>query len=141
MIAAISAGGGLLVAIVAGVFGIVHTRRQKSRDAAISQKVEVVREQVQNSHGTNLRNDLDRGLAASEAALAAVNRIERMVLGVTSDIRGMRRDIGRGQDQTAELRRDLSAHVEWVRAQEERLDRQEGRLGVLENTFTPEEES
>jgi hypothetical protein len=57
MIAVIAALSAVLTAIVGG--GSVHLRRQKKRDEHLSDKLEVVKNQVANDHGTNLRHDLD----------------------------------------------------------------------------------
>jgi tetrahydromethanopterin S-methyltransferase subunit G len=47
----------VLIAIVGG--GSVHLRRQKKRDEHLNDKLDVVKNQVANDHGTNLRHDLD----------------------------------------------------------------------------------
>jgi len=94
---AILGPGGLAALIVGGVFAIVHNRKAKKRDEV----TEVIRSQVQNSHGTNLRDDVDK-------IMALVARVEGAVTSVASDVRGIRKDIGRlderDLDDVAELR-------------------------------------
>jgi tetrahydromethanopterin S-methyltransferase subunit G len=57
MVALITALSAVLIAIVSG--GSVHLRRQKKRDEHLNDKLDVVKNQVANDHGTNLRHDLD----------------------------------------------------------------------------------
>lgn len=110
--------GVLLSAIIAGVFGIIHTRRQKARDAAAkkrdaatSQKLEVVQQHVANSHGTILRDDIDKIAARVEQVERDGRARDEMIL---SELRGLRRDIGRLGDadiqqatERAELRKKV----------------------------------
>lgn len=60
----------------------------------------VIREQVQNSHQEPLRNDLD---GKHDTVIEKLNRLEARIdsrfEGVASDIRGIRRDVGRVSDQ------------------------------------------
>lgn len=119
-------GGVILGAIIAGIFGIIHTRRQKQRDQqaverdrATSEKLEVVREHVQNSHATNLRDDLDAIAALIEAVSARLELVERDGRArdetIMSEVRGVRRDVGRLGDsdiQQAAERADLRKKVD-----------------------------
>lgn len=67
----------ILVAIVAGVFGLLSITAQQLL-ARARKDMAVVKEQVANSHGTNLRDDLDF--------------IRDLVLDVKTDIAWVRRD-------------------------------------------------
>ncbi len=110
--------GVLLSAIIAGVFGIIHTRRQKQRDAeakqrdaATSAKLELVHKHVANSHATILRDDIGEIAARVEQVERDGRARDEMIL---SELRGLRRDIGRLGDadiqqatERAELRRKV----------------------------------
>lgn len=74
----------ILVATIAGIPGIIaavlaNRGRQHARAARV---------QVENDHTTNFRDDQDK--QSDQLSLGL-----RLLLGAKSDIRGMRRDIGR----------------------------------------------
>lgn len=106
------------------------------RLASVDDKLERVRAQVENSHSTNLRDDLDRDRKAAE------KRHEE----VLEEMRGMKKDIGRidtreidlgrelrdTRNEVGSVRRELTEHIEWSRAQEDRIDN-------LETTLNPKE--
>ena len=125
---------GIWVAII-GVIGgiitvIVQQRRQRKHTTAQAKTLEIVRDQVQNSHGTNLRNDIDV---------------------VLSELRGLRKDVGRLDDRDLERGRDmrdlrqavteidkkLDDHLDYSRTLVEQGD---ARLGHLENTLNPKDQ-
>lgn len=56
------------------------------RDAAIT------REQVQNSHTTNLREEQDE---RHQEVMRGIHRLDKQAEGTTADVRGIRKDIGR----------------------------------------------
>ena len=53
MVALIAALSAVLIAAISS--GTVHLRRQKKRDAALNDTLDVVKDQVTNDHKTNLR--------------------------------------------------------------------------------------
>jgi hypothetical protein len=67
----------VLVSVVAGVFGLLSIVAQQLL-ARARKDMQVVKEQVANSHGTNLRDDLDF--------------IRDLVLDVKTDVAWVRRD-------------------------------------------------
>lgn len=92
----IGSGGLVLVAIV-GLLGGLQLKRQKK----LSTAVEVVRDQVQNDHGTNLRNDLDR-------VSQSVSFLDHTVEEVRTDIQWIREHLmlqsRRDIEDTADVR-------------------------------------
>ena len=92
----IGSGGLVLVAIV-GLLGGIQLKRQKK----LSSAVEVVRDQVQNDHGTNLRNDLDR-------VSQSVSFLDHTVEEVRTDIQWIREHLmlqsRRDIEDTADVR-------------------------------------
>ena len=102
IVAFIAGGFGVLSTLILNITSLIQNVKLKKQGAANSAAVEVVREQVQNSHGTNLRDDLDvvlRTVAEHEAAQKRYEgnqqELKGTVEGISSDIRGMRADIGR----------------------------------------------
>ena len=95
-VALIGSGGLVLVAIV-GLLGGIQLKRQKK----LSSAVEVVRDQVQNDHGTNLRNDLDR-------VSQSVSFLDHTVEEVRTDIQWIREHLmlqsRRDIEDTADVR-------------------------------------
>ena len=105
-----------LITAVAGIVGIaIQQARQHKRTKAQSETLEVVRSQVQNDHGTNLRDDVDR-------VTDAVNRIEQSVSYIASELQGIRKDVGRLDRRDIEDTADLR---ETRTALERRIDRLE----------------
>lgn len=81
--------------------------------------LERVRAQVENSHSTNLRDELDRD------RLVAEQRHDEVI----DQMRGMKKDIGRIDDRELAL----AIEIDQVRAA------LGSRIGHLENTFNPKE--
>ena len=120
IVALIAAGGSVAVTIVGGIFGLLQLRKHRKQAKEQSATLEVVRDQVQNSHGTNLRHDLDR-------VIEAVTRTEAAVGYVADEIKGIRKDIGRLDSRDLEDAADL-------RHTRDRLNR---RIDDLERTIDP----
>jgi hypothetical protein len=70
LVAAITASAALLGTIVTSVFSALTNRRSKRVEA----KTEIVREQVQNDHGTNLREEQDHRHRENSTTLAEVSQ-------------------------------------------------------------------
>lgn len=130
-----------LPAIKAGVINtytfvtIVPTVRK------IGDKIERIREQVENSHTTNLRDELDDD---REEARRRHSELLDTLKGMRYDIGRLDlKDIERGKDIRA-LSQKIDDHLEWshewVRDVEETDRNHASRLGDLEDTLTPKEE-
>ncbi len=102
---AVAVVGSILVAIV-GLIGVVIARRHKNLEQATA----VIRENVQNSHETNLRDDIDKIADRSERTETRLAQVERDVRSnhemILAELRGMRRDIGRLSDRDNLLAQD-----------------------------------
>lgn len=92
---------GIIIAIVAACGGVMVALLNRTR-----QHSKAIRDQVENDHSTNLRVEAD------DRHAELVHRIE----GIASDVRGIRRDLGRHADH---------------------LGRHEERLDYLERTQPP----
>ncbi|MFD6176708.1 MULTISPECIES: hypothetical protein [unclassified Isoptericola] len=73
---------------------------------------------VNNSHDVNLRDDLDE---KHEAVLAAVGELRDDLKRHDSEIRGLRRDIGRDRDDTRAVAERLDGHTAESRREHETL--------------------
>lgn len=105
-----------LVALGVAICGVITMQlkalsaRLRARIDAVHESAEAAREQVENHHGTNLREDLDQlamqlreGLTAIQAAQnRADSRAEREHSERVDEVRLIREELGR-------LREDLSA--------------------------------
>lgn len=95
--------------------------------------VAVTRDQVQNSHSINLRDDQDqKHVVVVDLISQVIKIVDTKIEGVHSDIRGLRKDIGRNTDQidrnasaTTRLGEQFHEHKEEV---EGRFDHVESRL-------------
>lgn len=101
----ITAFSAIAVSIVSGMF-LVASSRQKRHNAVVSQKLDVVRHQVENEHSTNLRDDLDRVEQHVIENERSARAADEMILG---EIRGIRRDIGRLADRDLQQAADTRA--------------------------------
>ena len=132
--ALITAAGAIVVALV-GVLSVwVQNRKHSSA-------IEVVRSQVQNSHGTNLRDDLDVIRSLIEAQGEKQDSL-------ASDVRGVRKDIGRLDERDIERGRDLRAVTSKLEivagefaAHQRQAERDHDRLSDIERTIEPGKDS
>ncbi len=106
-------------------FADVRELFPKSTPRGVEASGEVIKHNVQNGHSAPLRDDLDALTAAIKVIGAAVDRIQETAAGTASDIRGIRRDVGRNADATIATGKMLSEH-------ERRLDAAAERLGEVE---------
>lgn len=82
-----------------------------------------IKDNVQNSHPTVMRDDMDQKHSEVLAVVQSLHdRIETRFEGVASDVRGMRRDIGRHSDQFLEQGKQLSAISKHQHTTDRKLD-------------------
>lgn len=121
----------VLLALIGGIPALVtalYTRRDTKHEIGKAKGViDEVREQVANSHDTNLRADIDESKAASRGALdqatlaaESAHRVERHVEDLVRTIRALEHSADR-RDQIAtraltEVREDLDAHLDEIPA-------------------------
>lgn len=110
--------GGLAAAIVAALAArgsrakaeSAHTEARKAATgvAAVEAGVAAVKAETKTNHGSSMRDAIDRIEANQKSERGARMRLEVAIDGVASDVRGMRRDIGRLQDADVELRAEVA---------------------------------
>ena len=112
---------GLIIVTVGGwvtaiINGWLHRREVKT----IRGDVGEVKEQVQNSHKTNLRDDIDKTRRAVESVAAQVGLIDQKLTDLHSyttsqahDITGIRQDVG---SLRGEVRKERQYRIEFERA-------------------------
>lgn len=111
----------IIVACIMGIPGIVaailaNIGRQHAKAARV---------QVENDHSTNLRDDLDKSKVSADDANDKLSLGLRLLLSAKSDIRGLRRDIGRiynRLDHHEELLDDIQGRGEKDDKRRERRD-------------------
>lgn len=107
LVQSIASAGLVLVAVVTVGLPLLLSIRKKAGAAATSAgaaaaDAKAAREQVQNSHETNFRDDHDEKHTAVMSAIAGVeSRMDARFTNLEGDIRGVRRDIGRLADADA----------------------------------------
>jgi hypothetical protein len=116
----------------------------------------VVREQVENSHVTNpdkisnVRDDMDsKHEEIRDLIEKHTERMEARFNGMASDIRGVRRDIGRSSDAITELQTDhkhlrdnlvaVKDDVKSLRATHIGVDRETGTIHIVTDVASPEQ--
>lgn len=110
----------VLLALIGGIPAWITARNTKGA-------IDEVREQVANTHTTNLREDIDESKSAAAGAMAqatlaaeSAHRVERHVEDLVRSIRALEHSADR-RDQIAskalsEVREDLDAHLEEIPA-------------------------
>lgn len=109
-----------LVTALGGAIGAVIGSRHSKK--AIGD----IKRQVQNDHGTNLRDDMDRIGDAVDKALNEFDRIAKAVDTVGADIGGLRSELRQARKDDAQLRESLE-HVRSEAAREHEKIRAEIR--------------
>ena len=125
-IAIISALSAVLIAVVSG--GSVHLRRQKKRDDHINDKLDVVKNQVANDHGTNLRHDLDivTGLVGNVKLL--LETLSPQVQNLQTTINNMDRRLIDTDRRGITVAGQLAEHMLTAQRRDDRLDVLEDKL-------------
>lgn len=112
VVALITAVQGILIALLA---------RQSSRVKQIAADARAAREQVQNSHTVNLRDDFDgkhgETSAKLDQILAAQNEHGGAIVGIRQDLRQLR-DVDHANNRDIrDLDRKVEEHLTWSRGQ------------------------
>ena len=89
----------IVVSIIAAV-GAVVVAWLGRKIIAIQKDSTATREQVQNDHTPNLREELDE---RHHEVMHSQRRLEKHIEGMSADIRGMRKDIGRIDDRVHDI--------------------------------------
>ncbi|MFI2673997.1 DUF2746 domain-containing protein [Streptomyces albidoflavus] len=100
--AVVSAGGAVLVALVGVLVELV--RRQGTAIAEVREHAQEARDQVSNTHTTNLRDDLDRVIAGLDRVLDGQAEHGR-------DIRELRVDLSHERAERLAVAERLDSHV------------------------------
>lgn len=113
----------IIVAAVVPALTTWITQRGTRRHVAETQEsVQVIREQVQNTHSVNLRDDLDEKVGgldrkigqladAQQAAREDVGGLHSEMRAMRLDIAGVRTDARQDRRDAAETRRVLDEHI------------------------------
>ncbi|MEU5433814.1 hypothetical protein AB0G73_10595 [Streptomyces sp. NPDC020719] len=101
-VAAISAGGAVLAALVGVLVELV--RRQGTALAEVREHAQEAREQVSNDHSTNLRDDVDRVIRGLDRVLDGQAQHSR-------DIAALRTDLAHERTERLVVAERLDAHI------------------------------
>ncbi|MGZ2360722.1 DUF2746 domain-containing protein [Streptomyces sp. 372A] len=101
-VAMVSAGG-VVTAALAGVL-VELVRRQGSAIAEVREHAQEARDQVSNTHSTNLRDDLDRVISGLDRVLAGQADHSR-------DIRDLRADLSHERVERLAVSERLDIHI------------------------------
>ncbi|MFD6636776.1 hypothetical protein ACFWDN_13275 [Micromonospora chalcea] len=83
------------VALVTGAFGLLLEvlRRQNNKLNEVKADTQAARSQVQNSHATNLRDDLDKVINGLDRVIDGQERHDEALRQQGQEIGGLRRDL------------------------------------------------
>lgn len=112
----------IILAIVPAVTTWLTQRGTRRHVAETQQSVRIIREQVQNTHTVNLRDDLDDKIGgldrkigqladAQQAARQDVGGLHSEVRALRQDVAGVRTDARQDRRTAAETRRVLDEHI------------------------------
>jgi archaellum component FlaC len=86
----------IVVSLIVAVGGILA--------AILGRQLGRIRKQVENSHSTNLRDDMD---SQHREVMGQLGRVADRLEGTASDIRGIRKDIGRLESKDDRLAKQI----------------------------------
>lgn len=97
-----------------GLLGIVLQRQHRTGNLLdrVAKHTEQAREQVQNSHKTNLRDDIDRLLEGVERLTEGQNRQEATLERHGSEISGIRKDARVEREERISVSQRLDNHID-----------------------------
>jgi hypothetical protein len=104
--AAVTALGAVFVALTGIVVELL--RRQQKTIGAMKADAAATRDQVQNSHGTNLRDDVDKVLGGVDDLLAGQRRHDELLRAHARDIGGLRQEIRHERAERLDVERRLN---------------------------------
>lgn len=119
--AAVTATGTISVALI-GVL-VEMLRRQHKKLSEVKDHAAAARDQVQNSHKTNLRDDVDR-------VLRGLEDVKELIRTQGRDIAGLREEIRHERAERLDVERRFDDHV--------RAGRGPGRAGMTTTSGSPE---
>lgn len=97
-------------ALITGAFGVILALLEMMRRS--HKTLGDVREQVQNNHTTNLRDDIDRMVAGQERVMEALEEHGRMLRGHGYELGHLRRDLQQERTERLMAVERLDAAVE-----------------------------
>ena len=86
--------------IVVALITLITNFRLSHKVKALKEDSAATRAQVENDHPTNLREESD---ARHGEVMHGIHRLDKQLEGVNSDIRGLRKDIGRNDTRIHDL--------------------------------------
>jgi hypothetical protein len=103
-----------LCAVLVALTGVVVEllRRQQKAIGAVKAHAEATRDQVQNSHGTNLRDDVDKLLLGVDDLLDGQRRHGDLLRTHSRDIGGLREEIRHERAERLDIERRLNRLTE-----------------------------
>lgn len=106
LIALITSGLGFL----GGVVGLL--KRQDRKLSEVKENTAEARKQVQNSHSTNLRDDLDKVIAGLDRVLAGQARHDEALREHGQEISGLARDLSHERAERLAVSERLDRHID-----------------------------
>ena len=126
LIALISALSAIVLAAVGG--GSVHLRRQKKRDEHLSDKLDVVKDQVSNDHDTNLRHDIDHVADAVGSVKSLLENLGSQVNNLQTTMTNMDQRVITTDGRAIKVAEQLAEHILTAQRRDDRLDVLESKL-------------
>lgn len=108
----VTAGGTIAVAFVGAI--VEFLRRQNNAINEVRENAAEARNQVANTHNTNLRDDLDQVIDGLEAVLAGQSRHDEALAEQSRELGGLRRDLAHERVERLGVSDRLDAHVRWA---------------------------
>ena len=108
-VALVTVAGTVLVALL-GLVAEALRRHSKSLNE-VKENTREAKEQVKNSHKTNLRDDLDQVVLLLNRALENQARHDESLRDLAHDVNGLRTEIRHERDERLEVSRRLDTHM------------------------------
>ncbi|AVO22508.1 hypothetical protein PBI_PAEDORE_25 [Streptomyces phage Paedore] len=108
-VALVTAGGTVAVTLIGTLVELL--RRQNNAINEVRENAQEARDQVANTHSTNLRDDLDRVIDGLEAVLAGQARHDEALRQHGREIGGLRTDLAHERAERLAVAERLDGHI------------------------------
>ena len=131
----ITAASAVLVAVVGAVAGLAQHVRSKRQHTETSEKLDIVQDQVKNSHTTNLRHDIDTVTTVVEEVKTLVKNVANNVVLLSQTVNNLDLRIHNADQRTVRVQNELAGHANRTREVEDRQNYLEDTLEVPRRGF------
>ena len=131
----ITAAGAVLVAVVGAAAGLAQHFRSERQHTETNEKLDIVQDQVKNSHTTNLRHDIDTVTTVVEEVKTLVTNVAHNVVLLSQTVNNLDLRVHDADQRTIKVQNELAGYANRTREVEDRQNYLEDTLEVPRRGF------